>query len=426
MPQRPHIASFAYALLLIAGLALAWLAHDAPLVAARGWLYADALSALALIALAGQGLAARGRGSREVWAGAIAAGLFGLATIVGHLAAIAGLLIGGAAALLLGRRTRAPALGVALAGLGMLLVGTSAGEWRISAPGAGAGLNSAAFALMLLGALLAADTIALARGRTPAPEPLAAIAALSMLLRLFSLGPWNLGWLFAALVAGGGLALGAAWQAAAAPRDEGRAWLGAYFAGLALAGAGLGSGAGVILAGFALLTWPLAELGLADPAGPRRPLWLLSGIVPLTAPFMLTWMAVAAAVAGGLTLLAAAVWVGALLAATAVARFAAAEPDSAEVPRWSPALVAGALSLGLGLGAPLAIAGLLGPVAAQLQGGLTPFGEISLWPWAGLIALDAAKQPVATLPSLALSALMLILAALCWVVLRALGIWGRK
>ena len=57
-------------------------------------------------------------------------------------------------------------------------------------------------------------------------------------------------------------------------------------------------------------------------------------------------------------------------------------------------------------------------VVAQLQGGLTPFGEIELWPWAGLIAFDAARQPVATLPSLALVGLMLILSALCWVALR--------
>jgi len=55
---------------------------------------------------------------------------------------------------------------------------------------------------------------------------------------------------------------------------------------------------------------------------------------------------------------------------------------------------------------------------AQLQAGLTPFGAIELWSWAGLIALDAARQPVATMPSLALAALMVILSALCWVALR--------
>lgn len=53
-------------------------------------------------------------------------------------------------------------------------------------------------------------------------------------------------------------------------------------------------------------------------------------------------------------------------------------------------------------------------MVAQLQGGLTPFGEVTLWPWAGLLALNAARQPVATLPSLALAGLMVILAALAW------------
>lgn len=69
--------------------------------------------------------------------------------------------------------------------------------------------------------------------------------------------------------------------------------------------------------------------------------------------------------------------------------------------------------------------GLLAPVTAQLEGGLTPFGEIVVWPWAGLIAFDTARQAVATLPSLALAGLMLILSALCWTTLRLLALRER-
>lgn len=438
-----------YALTALAGLLLARLTSDAPLApaVARGWLQADALSALTLIALGAHGLVALVRGP-GAWGQALACCLLALASIVGHLGALAALLAGAGLALAGPRRLVSPALlGPALAGLGLALVGAAAGEWRYGAPGAGAGLTSLSFALVLLGALVAAGGPALALGRVPAPAPLAALACLVALLRLFSLGPWNLGWLLAALIAGGALALGAAWQAAAAPTElEG--WLGAYLAGLALAGAGLGSGAGVTVAGYALLAWPLVRLGLGAGQGPW--LWLLAGAVPLTAPFMLAWMAVAAAVAGGLTLLAAALWAAALLAASPVVRLARAataqggatglgagegaetgdtetggQQGSVGVSDRRAGLAAGALSLALGLGAPAVIAGLLGPLVAQLQGGLTPFGTLELWPWAGLLALDAGRQPAATLPSLALAALMLVLSALCWVGLRLLALRGR-
>lgn len=422
----------------LAGLLLAWLAHDAPVApgVVRGWLRADALSAVALIALSGLGLAGQARGRPGWLREALAVALFALATLTGHLAIVALLLLAGGVVLSWGApeagqsRARpalrpAPLLGAALVALGLALVGAAAGEWRYGAPAAGAGLSSPSFALLLVGALLAGGAWELARGRPPAASPLAAVACLYALLRLFSLGPWNLGWLFAALVAGGALALGGAWQAAAAPPDEAAGWLGSYLAGLAIAGAGLGSGAGVTAAGYALLAWPILRLGLAGAGGPLPPRWLLCGAVPLTAPFVLAWLAVAAAVAGGLTLLAAALWAAALLAAAAVARIAARPGDDAAPGAARPVYAAAALSGALGLGAPLVVAGLLAPLAAQLQGGLTPFGEIELWPWAGLIALDAARQPVATLPSLALAALMLILSALCWVALRIAQQRGR-
>lgn len=422
--------------LVALGLLLAWLVHDAPLAPdlARGWLRADALSALALILLGAHGLAACGLGRPGAPRDLAAAWLFGLAAITGHLAVVAGLLaLGGWASAAGAGRPRAPLVATLMAAAGLLLIGGRAGEWRYGAPAAGAGLNSLSFALILAATLAAAGAYDIARGRAPAAEPLVAVACLYALLRLYSLGPWNLGWLFAALVAGGSAALWAAGRAAAAPPEDRAAWLGLYLAGLALAGAGLGSGAGVILSGYGMLTWPVVRLGLSRPAGPRRPLWLLAGAVPLTAPFMVAWMGVAAAVAGGLTVLAAAIWAAALLAAVAVVRLATgqrppSDPATPPAATWggrAPSGLAGLLSAALGLGAPLAVIGLLGPVVDQLQGGLTPFGEIVLWPWAGLIAYDAARQPVATMPSVALGALMLILSALCWVALRLAAGRGR-
>jgi hypothetical protein len=416
--------------MLAAGLALAWLAADAPFAPgrARGLLRADGLSALIVLVAAGHGLVELALGARRPWRLAAGAALLGVAALMGHLAAAGALLLGVAA---FGGQTggRGPVAGRLLswlpalcAALGLALAGLIGGEWRYGAPAAGAGLNSFSFGLLLLGALLGAGAVALPRGLPPASEPLVMLGCIYGLLRLFSLGPWNLGWLFAALLAGGAAALWAAWAAAAAPPSESAAWLGPYLGGLAVAGAGLGSGAGLTLAGYALLLGPVLRLGLAE-AAPRRAHWLLSAALPLSGPFVLAWMAVAAAAAGGVTVLAAALWAAALLAALPPARLAlqAGQPVTAWQLadfRVSPALVAGALSGALGLGAPLALMWLLRPMVAQLQGGLTPFGEIELWPWAGLIAYDAARQPVATLPSLALAALMLILSALCWVALR--------
>lgn len=445
------LVALGFWLLLGAGLGLAWLTRDTPIAPGRaaGLLRADGLSALIVIVAAGHGLVSLALGYLKHWRLAARAVLLVLAVLVGHLAAIGALLLGLAAL-----RERAegerrgwewllgllPAL---CAALGLGLVGASAGEWRYGAPAAGSGLNSLSFGLLLLGALLGYGAAALPKGLPPASEPFVALGSIYGLLRLFSLGPWNIGWLFAALLAGGAVALWAAWAAAAAPPTEGAAWTGLYLGGLALAGAGLGSGAGLTMAGYALLLGPVLRLGLSD-AAPHRAHWLLSAAVPLSAPFVLAWMAVAAAAAGGITALAAALWAAALLMALPSARLALAAKGPGSLPSQEGAgepgasglsavagsvarlwqapgqrqLAAAGLSGVLGVGSPLVVAGLLRPMVAQLQGGLTPFGEIELWPWAGLIAFDAARQPVATLPSLALVALMLILAALCWVALR--------
>lgn len=438
--RASRLATVTLSLMLVAGLVLAWLTRDMPLVPVRGGmvLRADALSALLLIVAAAHALAGLALGVPRPWLVTLRAALVGLAAVSGHLAAIGGVLLvaglvpGATAGLAAGRLrgwVTAPWLAPLLATGGLALIGLIGGEWHYAAPAAGSGLNSLSFGLLLFAALLALGVVALPGAQPPAGEPLIAAGCLYALLRLFSLGPWNPGWLLATLLVGGVTALWAAGRAVAVAPARAAPWLGLALGGLVLAGAGLGSGAGLTAAGYVLLLGPVLRLGLERPADGCRALWLLSAAVPLSGPFVAGWLAVAAAAAGGVSVLAVALWLAALLAALPPARLAraAATPEagmlSAEV--WSAgrrAWLAAGLSATLGLGAPLVLLGLLGPLVAQLQGGLTPFGEIVLWPWVGLIARNAGQQPVATLPSLALAGLMLILTALCWLALRLVAL----
>ncbi|MFQ3661287.1 MAG: hypothetical protein SNJ69_02715 [Chloroflexaceae bacterium] len=478
------------ALLLVAGLILAGLAHDAPLARRDGLLRADALSALLVIVVATHGLVTLARSAAHRWSNVAAAWLVAMAGLQGHLGtlggllALAGLLTGAAGssehAGSPGWSRQVPRLAPLGVVAGMALIGLTGGAWNYGAPLAGAGLNSMSFALILVAALLALDARALAGDGVPAGAPILASGCLYALARLFSLGPWNPGWLFAALLMGGLITLWGAWRAAVAPAERAAPWLGLSLGGMAIAGLGMGSAAGLSVAGYALLLWPALRLGLEHPVAGTRALWLLSAAVPLSGPFVAGWLAIAAAAAGGVPALTVALWLAALLAALPPARLACpprqagiaaptgasldatpagpaplaggAVPDnrstshspaSAGRPRAEPgssaaspaarptltperrARVAAAYSAGLGLGAPLVLLGLLAPLTAQLQGGLTPFGEIVAWPWAGLIAFDTTRQPVATLPSVALAGLMLVLSALCWVALRLLALRER-
>lgn len=460
--------------LLATGLTLAGLTRAAPLAAWDGLLRADALSALLLIVVAAHGLVTLAHGAPRPWRVAAAAWLVGMATLQGHLAALGGLLVlagllqdtGPVDELWYRHVRRLAPLGV-LAGLA--LIGLTGGAWNYGAPLAGAGLNSVSFALILVAALLALDAPALVGERALAGTPMLASGCLYVLVRLFSLGPWNLGWLFAALLMGGLVALWAAWRAALAPAEQSAPWLNLSLSGMAITGAGLGSAAGLTVAGYVLLLWPVLRLGLERPVAGTRALWLLSAAVPLSGPFVAGWLAIAAATAGGLPALAVVLWLAALLMALPPARLALApvalstgnqngggehdhpslvrspapgreeqegedhepmiaESESTAQPRPTPevrAWLAAACSAGMGMGAPLLLMALLAPVTARLEGGLTPFGEIVVWPWAGLIAFDTTRQPVATLPSLALVGLMLVLSALCRVALRLLALRER-
>jgi len=254
---------------------------------------------------------------------------------------------------------------------------------------------------------------------------LPALAWCYPLVRLYSLGPWNPGWHFATLLMGGALALWAAWRALMGTgyAAQVRRLLAAQ-TGLALAGIGLGTSAGLAAGCYALLTLPLLLFGLAaepDAAGTAgaRPaggwsLWLLSAGLPFTAPFVAAWMGIGAAAGAQMFLLAGILWLATLLATLTLAQFAGRHPPV----RGRRLIVAAGVSLALGGAAPGVISLFIRPIVQQLQGGMTPFGDLELWPWGGLLALDSARRTVAALPSATIVALMLVLGALAWLLVR--------
>ena len=257
------------------------------------------------------------------------------------------------------------------------------------------------------------------------------IAWLYPLARLYSLGPWNAGWSFATVLLGGTMALW--WAGSSLTRSEARAQalpMPLSYLALALAGLGLSSSAGIAAGCYAILAYLVILAGGGDGAMKRQddgaaplspspftpsPLhWLLSGAIPLTAPFVATWMLVGAGLAGGVGLLSGAAWLVALFHALA----SALRSDRIPAIARRPLLVAATASVALGVGAPLVVRTLIEPVIEQLQGGLTPYGDVNIWPWVGLAASDSAHTQVTTLPSIAVALLMLVLSALVYLVAR--------
>jgi hypothetical protein len=287
---------------------------------------------------------------------------------------------------------------------------------------AGAALDSFGFWFVLLAALIACAPLLRSTKRQAG---LLGFAWLYPLARLYSLGPWNSGWSFAALLLGGALALWCAAEALAQHDAAARhARLESIYLALALAGLGLSNSTGVAAACYGILAYLVLYIGqsnreeASEPAETPRSAfpellpWLLSSAVPLTAPFVAVWMLIGASVAGGVSVLAGVAWLVALLHGRAIALWESAGPAH------RPLRVAGAASIALGVGAPLVVRWLILPVVAQLQGGLTPFGDLNIWPWVGLAASDSAHTQVTTLPSIAIALLMLVLAALVYVVAR--------
>jgi hypothetical protein len=451
--------------LALGALALLWRVHDTPL-ALGAFARFDALSAFFLFALLGGSalaLAARPASFSPHWlrpaaaAGALAIAYSTTLTLVIGCAylAVALLTLDWPNQAVTEDRPATPAyralralrqaitLVPSLLAASCLLLGYGAlalrGAARYDDRTAGAALGSFAFWFVLLAvSVVCAPLFHVATGgpRTTA-HGLFRFAWLYPLARLYSLGPWNSGWSFATLLLGGALALWCACSALMQQEAVGRnARIRSTYLALALAGLGLSNSPGVAAACYGVLTYLVLWAGQGDwdyedrspspipnplPSTPNSQLltpellpWLLSSAVPLTAPFVAAWMLMGASIAGGVTLLAGVAWLAALLHGLAVALWNGTEPATAR----RPLLVAGTTSVVLGVGAPPIARLLILPAVAQLQGGLTPFGDLNIWPWVGVAASDAAHTQVTTLPSIAIVLLMLVLAAFVYIVAR--------
>jgi hypothetical protein len=442
---------------MVAAAALLWRVRDVPLDLAAG-IRIDALSAFfALLVLADLALALalyrpdRSRGHSAMLVLLLASLCTTLTPLLAGgylLAALLVLVPGGQPARERPRAWRRQAEWLAahtdrvlwpIAGASLLLAyGTLAlrGAMRYSDPTAGAALDSFVFWFVLLAAVTPLFPFGRARRGDEAAASFRtrgfAFAWCYPLLRLYSLGPWNTGWSLAAMLLGGALAGWCALSAFAGPRRQ--KWLDrnrTAAVGLALAGIGLGTSAGIAAACFALLAQLVlaldpAEDGEAAPADASQPPasvflgWLFGGIFPFTAPFVAVWLLLSASIAAGVALLAGVVWLVGLLNGLAFALW-----GGMAASRWGRRAIAlASISLLLGIGAPLVLHGAIQPVVAQLQGGLSPYGDIAIWPWVGLGANDAARGQVATMPSIAIALLMLVLAALVYVVGRLYAVYG--
>jgi hypothetical protein len=268
---------------------------------------------------------------------------------------------------------------------------------------------------------------------TQLEQDLVRIAWLYPLVRLYSLGPWNAGWSFATMLLGGAAAVWAAGSAFVQTEADARRRLVLLsYLGLALAGLGLATSAGIVAGCYGLLVYLVLAVGSATAPGPnaadqaeasapgvgqtsRR--WLLSGAIPFTAPFVAAWLLIGAGHAGGVILLSGVVWLVALINALTTALTIGTERAATRA-----LTVAAAASVALGIGAPLVVLLLIQPVVEQLQGGLTLYGDVNIWPWVGLATIDAGHTPVTTLPAIAIAGLMLVLSALVYLIVRLRGV----
>lgn len=414
---------------ILGGLALFWATRRGPLA----WppiFYFDALGAFFTLAVwCGAALFFL---TRRDWRVPAVAALLTAGFITSFIPLVAGVYLAWAVTtIIMARRANAlvrvaPALSILAlaAGYGLLIW---RGTLRLDAPDAGAALDSLVFWCVLLAATLPLlPRFAAGRDTSPAAW-LFAFAWLYPLARLYTLGPWNEGWSFATLVLGGGALLWISLSALTAASAAERRVAGRQrFLTAALAGIGLSSGAGIAAACYAILTFLL--LAAPDSGSteepettdqpvapsvlpPALPAWLLSGAIPLSAPFIAIWMLVGAGAAGGVSLLAAIAWFAALLGAATVA---IAPTTHASRSAW----ISAAASLALGVAAPLATRLFIQPVIEQLQGGLSVYGDITIWPWVGLAASNSARTGITALPTIGVAGLMLVLSAIVYLLAR--------
>lgn len=306
------------------------------------------------------------------------------------------------------------------------------GGLRFDMPLAGAALDSFVFWFVLLAAtlpILPFDPQPIDTG--DAREQvlrLFAFAWLYPLMRLYTLSPWNAGWSFATLIVGGGMLL---WLSSGAlTGDTRRVRIERNcrrLLAVALTGIGLSSGAGLAAGCYAVLVYlliatvegddtptplehpPLSAPGILSSA----PVWLISGAIPLTAPFIATWMLIGAGAAGGVTVLAAVAWFTALIGALPVVIDA---PAVASRRIW----IGGAISLALGVASPLVVRLFIQPIIEQLQGGLSVYGDVNVWTWVGLAMVDSARTGITALPTIGAAGLMIVLSALVYLLARLL------
>jgi hypothetical protein len=236
------------------------------------------------------------------------------------------------------------------------------------------------------------------------------------LLRTFSWGPWNSGWIVAVVLIGGATTVWSAsialWTDSERERVERVAgvWL-----GMALACVGLATPVGIASALWLVVVYPLG-LALILPVQ-RNSSRLWAAPVPPSAIFVGCWLALAASAASGAFLLSAMIWFASLIYGLALLKNT---PRSGNSWSGAPVLLL-VLLLAIGVLAPLPLRWLIMPAVELLQGGLTPFGLLNIWPWVGIAALDAGQRRVAVWPSIAVTALTLVGAALVWLLARLLG-----
>ncbi|WP_029214952.1 hypothetical protein [Kallotenue papyrolyticum] len=369
----------------------------------------DALAIALGLALA-LGIALAPWHAQQLWRLPLVSALLAVALLTDQLILLALVLL--ALGLLLADRRWMLAGGLLL--LAALLL-AAAGAMRWSDPQAGPRLSSPTFLLLALACLAGLGTypFSLMAARPDALRRAAQPIWLLPLLRTVAWGPWNSGWALALVLVGAVGALWAAGAALGASDDETcHERLSGLWLSMALACLGL-----LTSVGMAAALWLPYGIAVSQPLlTGRRRMWAMP--LPPTLMFTAVWLALGATAASGAMVLAAALLLATLIGVVAGYRTPEAAPHE-EAPLTPTARAALALTLGGGLLTPLAIRALILPAVDQLQGGLTPFGLITIWPWVGLAALDAGQRRVAVLPSIALLALALVIGALVWLVARA-------
>jgi hypothetical protein len=286
------------------------------------------------------------------------------------------------------------------------------------APETATAITSSSFLLILAACSIGVNSYPIARLPQPADPLRHALQPIWLLplLRTIEWGPWNNGWALAVLVLGGVTALWASSQAVWTNSQTRRvehilgAWLGMAFACVGL----------LTTVGIASALWHVLAYGFAVGLllrADRRVWW--AGPLPPTTGFVAGWLAQGATAASGAFLLAGAFWLTTLFSGIAIFRLRAETAKTRPISRISTILVG--LVIALGVLAPVPLRWLIVPAIEPLQGGLTPFGLLDIWPWVGMAALDAGHRRVAVLPSIAVVVLLIVTAALVWLLARLFG-----